>query len=335
MLQKIDKAARMVDKFLLDFIERGLVIPNLHPGIVYALGLDQKERTLRGKRIRPALGILVCETLGGAPGQILPFASAIELFHNFTLVHDDIEDGDAFRRNRPCVYIEYGLSHGINIGDFMLVKVFRALTEKTGNPISPAKRLKLLRLMIDAFEHTHVGQALDINARASRSFTIEQYLHLVTEKTGYCLAAPMVAAAVITGAPSPVRRALSSYANAIGPLFQIRDDVIDLTRGKGRKITGSDIREGKRSYLVAHVTQHCTKKEKLRLYKILDAPRSKTNNAQVKWVSELFQKYHSIEAACAEDERLFKEAIRSIEHTPPKLKRLLQAFAGYLKKRNQ
>jgi geranylgeranyl diphosphate synthase, type I len=335
LLIKVKKHAKTIDEYLINFIRRGEEIKNLHDGMIYALGLDSKEQKLRGKRLRPSLGLLVCEALGADPEIILPFSAAVEIFHNFTLVHDDIEDGDTVRRNRPCVYVKYGLDHGINIGDFMLVESFRALLEKVKGKISPAKRLRIMDMMINAFEHTHIGQSLDMNARSSDNLSTEEYFRIVREKTGYCLAASMEAAAIVTGAGKKVRDAIQNYAGAIGPLFQIRDDVLDLTEGKGRGAIGSDIREGKRSYLIAHVNGKCTAKEKTRLYKILNAARKKTTDLHVEWVYNLFIKYGSIEAARAENEMLLNEAFFSIKDAPKKLRTLLEAFAELLLKRDK
>jgi geranylgeranyl pyrophosphate synthase len=328
--REIARASKIVDDFLNRFIREDEQIPNLHEGMIFALGLHTSDPALRGKRLRPSLGILVCKALGGDPKIILPFCAAIEIFHNFTLVHDDIEDGDEFRRNQPCVYKKFGLAHGINIGDFMLVKVYRALINKSGVKIPPGILLKLFELMTGVLEHTHIGQALDINARENKYFTIPEYLRLVTEKTGYCLAAPMAAAAIVTRSSPSIIKSLTDYAKAIGPLFQIRDDMIDLTEGKGRKIIGSDIREGKRSFLVAYVTAKCTQKEREQLYCILDATRHKTTDKQVEWVCGLFRKYKSFEAGQRENESLLNSAMKAIEKTPDRLRKLLVCFAEML-----
>lgn len=330
----INSCARRIDQFLKTFIEDDETIPNLQEGMIYALGLDVEDSSVRGKRIRPALGMMVCESLGGDPEQIIPFAAAIELFHNFTLVHDDIEDGDTFRRNRPCVYMKYGMAHGINIGDYMLVRVFRALQDYS-ETIPENSLLKLMELMIDTLEHTHIGQALDINARSSNEFSIEDYFRLVREKTGYCLSASMSAAAILTGSSSVVREALHEYALNIGPLFQIRDDVIDLTEGKGREKTGSDIREGKRSYMVAHVLSSCSREEKIQLYEILDKPRDETEKDEISWVKQLFEKHGSFEAAKYENERLRKIADKALGNLPDKTSELLHSFTGYLVSRKK
>ncbi|HPB30792.1 MAG TPA: polyprenyl synthetase family protein, partial [Candidatus Sumerlaeota bacterium] len=167
------------------------------------------------------------------------------------------------------------------------------------------------------------------------NFSIEEYFRLVTEKTGYCLGASLIAAAIITDADAATRAALKEYALAIGPLFQIRDDVIDLTEGKGRERLGSDIREGKRSYLVAHVLSRCTSEERNQLLAILDAPRGETGDDDVAWVAGLFHTYGSFESAQKENERLLARAMTAAALMPLELGGLLNDFADLLLKRRK
>src|SRR3989338_3575246 len=115
-------------------------IPNLYDAVWYHLGTG-------GKRIRPALAIISCEALGGDAKKAVPFAAACELFHQWLIVHDDIQDGDRIRMNRPSVWVKYGLAHGINIGDLIAQKVYElildsVLDEKTAN--------RLIRIMVEA-----------------------------------------------------------------------------------------------------------------------------------------------------------------------------------------
>ena len=335
LMENITIAARKVDAYLSDLITSEEQIENLHEGVLYALGLDSDDISFRGKRLRPALGMIVCEALGGKQEDVLPFASAIEIFHNFTLVHDDIEDGDNQRRNRPCVYKKFGMPHGINIGDFMLVKVFRPLVNTAFKDYDPEITQQLLLLLLETLEHTHIGQALDMNALASDYISREDYFRLVTEKTGYCLAAPMNAAVIVTKSKKNICDSLMKYAAAIGPLFQIRDDVIDLTEGKGREIRGSDIKEGKRSFLAAHVSEKCSSSERKDLYSILNAPRDETSDEDVKYVRSLFEKYGTFEAAASENERLMNLALQAVENTPEKVRNVLVSFAKMLEKRKK
>lgn len=323
----IKRYSPLIEKNLEKFTDTEERIPNLHDGLRYALALDILPIENRGKRIRPILCLLTCESLGGEINQALNFAAAIEIMHNFFLIHDDIEDGDKFRRDNPCVYIKYGLSHGINIGDYMFTKVFQALIGKTVPALTPSQKLKLIKLAVDTLDHTHIGQAMDINARHRRDFTIEEYMTLVTEKTGYYLAAPIIGGAIIAGASKKTINALAKYGKYIGPLFQIIDDIIDLTSGKGRKEIGSDIKEGKRSFLVAFTADKITVKDKHKLFAILDKPREKTIDSDISWAIDLFEKTGAVKAGEIMGQELLRESILSLKNVPEPLKSNLISMA--------
>lgn len=316
----------MVDERLDSIIRAEEQIPGLHEGLLYSMGLDIEDRSARGKRLRPVMCLAVCESLGGDPKRALGFACAIELMHNFALVHDDIEDGDTVRRDRPSVHVRYGLAHGVNIGDYLLCKVLSVLL--ADGDFDDATRLRLLRLMSETLDHTHVGQALDIGARGTRTFSREDYLRLVREKTGHYLAAPLVGGAIAAGVSAEVCTALQDFGHYVGPLFQVTDDLLDLTAGKGRGgSVGSDIREGKRSFLVAEVAARTAEHERARLFDILDKPRETTTDAEVEEAIALFGKCGAIAAAqqfCAE---MLDRSLRAIRTLPAPLEGLLACFA--------
>lgn len=313
--------SQLVDAELERLIRSEEQIENLHDGLLYSLGLDQQDAAIRGKRLRPVLCLITAETLGAGPKLALPFAAAIELFHNFALVHDDIEDGDTMRRGRPCTYMHYGLPQAINIGDYFICKVIsifagvKSWDERT--------RFRLLELLSETADHTHIGQCLDMNARGSRNFTRDDYLRIVREKTGYYLAAPMLGGAVIAGADEKTMEALRHFGHVIGPLFQIVDDLIDLTEGKGRGAAGSDIREGKRSYLVAAVAPNCTVDELATLYGVLDSPRDETTVESVAWVIDLFKRRGAITEAARYCDELKAEALAALQGVPEPLRVVL------------
>lgn len=320
-----------VDEALLGIVQGEPPIPNLHEGLIYSLGLDIQDRSARGKRIRPVLCLMTAEALGASAGAAMPFACAIELMHNFALVHDDIEDGDEVRRNRPCTYRRYGVAHGVNIGDYLLCKVLSALLAEGGAPAET--QLKLLRLMSRTLDHTHAGQALDINARHSRDFTRAAYDRLVLEKTGHYLAAPMIGGAIVAGRED-LTPALARFGEFIGPMFQITDDLLDLTEGKGRGgAIGNDIREGKRSFLAADAAAKASAADCARLYDILDKPRAQTSDDDIARVIELLERHGSIEAARRECERLLEAGLRELETLPALLAELLRTFATQLAQR--
>lgn len=334
--ETFEQYAVRFEQYLQEFLSVDNPAGNLHEGLEYGLGLDLGERSKRGKRIRPVLTLMTCATLGGREADAMPFALAVELLHNFALVHDDIEDGDETRRNRPAVWKVYGLHHGVNIGDYFLCQVYHALLRRqNGARLDNDLRLRLVELITDTLEHTIRGQALDMNARGSREFTLEQYLDMVMEKTGYYLAAPLLGGAMVARAGQPVIHALGLYGRHLGPLFQIKDDLIDLTAGKGRGERGSDIREGKRSYLVAWTLPRCEPEEREQLLRTLDKPREETTPEEIEWSRALFERHGAIEQAdqyCAELHRKCVEAIRGC---PSEIKSMLELVANYLAQRTK
>lgn len=309
-------------------------VANLHDAIAYALGSDIEDPAQRGKRIRPILCLLTAEALGVDRRLAMPFALSIELMHNFALVHDDMEDGDIMRRGRDAVWVKYGVPHAINIGDYLLVLTTRALTDWGGAELTPEIRFRLLQLIGSALDHTHIGQALDMNARGVVDFTEEMYLRIVREKTGFYLAAPIQGGAIVAGADDATLATIGEMALFLGPLFQIIDDIIDLTHGKGRETIGSDIREGKRSYLVAHAAQQASTLERARLVEILDKPREETTAEDVAEVIALFEKYNSIEAGREYCRRLHEQSRQSLARLPEALAAQLGPLFEMLVQRN-
>jgi geranylgeranyl pyrophosphate synthase len=329
--QRAAAAAEVVDRELTRLFSPAHPMEPLHGAALYAMGLDVDDRTVRGKRIRPVLAMLTAEDLGAAPHAALSFASAIEVLHNFALVHDDIEDGDTMRRGRPAVHVRHGLAHGINAGDYMLGRVFGIVTRDTA--LAPATRLALLELLDDTLEALFRGQAQDIAARGRHAFSMSEYEELVANKTGSYLAAPMIGGAIVAGADEKVLEALRHFGLAMGPLFQIRDDLIDLTAAKGRGASGSDIREGKRSYLVAAAAAAASAADCDRLFAILDTPREATTDGDVAWVIELFDRTGAIAAAESRCEELLREGLAAIAVLPPRLRATLEQFAEAMHRR--
>ncbi len=330
-LSKTEQYAERIDTYLEAYLQQFNHVKNLHDGVNYSMGLDVPDRATRGKRIRPVLCLLSAEALGGNPEKALSFAAAIELLHNFALVHDDIEDGDHQRRDRDATWVKYGTPHGINIGDYMLAKVFHCLY--ADESISRDVRWELTGLLNETMEHLFIGQSLEITARENRDFNFSVYKEIVSQKTGSYLAAPVLGGIIAVEGDRAILPAIQKYGHALGPLFQIKDDIIDLTSGKGRGEIGNDIREGKRSYLVAAALEKASSKDSEKLYDILDASREETSDDMVKWCIALFEETGAIERGDVECERLAKEASEAIESVPDDLRFILEAAANMMSKR--
>lgn len=238
-----------------------------------------------GKRIRAALCVASCELFGIPYTDGLDFAAAIEHIHNFTLVHDDIADGDAQRRARPSMWKQHGVAHAINIGDVFVPLAAGAILDAA---YPDALKLRLLAMTAEFALDMVEGQNLDLNLRRHSAATFEDYLECTTKKTGAFIAMATVGGGLIGGASEQDLKRLREFARHSGVAFQIRDDLLDMEGGKGRP-RGSDVLEGKRTLMVIHAAGRSSAARRRRLYAILNKPRKSTSPADVEWVWQLFR----------------------------------------------
>jgi geranylgeranyl pyrophosphate synthase len=287
-----------------------------------------------GKRIRPAICLLTCEQFGGDPDRAVPFAAAVEMLHNMLLVHDDLEDGDTVRRDRETVWVRFGAANAVNVGDYLLGVAYGAVLR---SPVDSDTMVRLLRAFTDAYVTTCRGQALDLNRRARPDLSVADYLEMVTLKTGRYLALGMVGGGIVAGLGDGELAPLERLAESMGAAFQIRDDVIDLTAGKGRGgVTGNDIREGKPSILYAHALSAASDQDRQRLVGIMAKPRGETGEEGVAWVRGLYDRLGSLVFARAEADRLVERAFRTIEQMPPAAGRgFFRRLTRYMVSRNR
>ncbi len=284
-----------------------------------------------GKRIRPAICLITCKELGGNPDEALYFALAIEILHNMFLLHDDIEDGDTMRRDQPTVWVKYGTANAINAGDYLLARAYHSILS---SPIASDKKMKHLDIFTLTYEKTVEGQALDINARGIKNFTVQKYIDMVELKTGYYLACGMVGGAIASGHSDGVIDQIWKLGKLMGPAFQIKDDLIDLTKGKGRGgVIGSDIKEGKASFLYAYTSEVANKDDKKTLIEIMAKERKETTEADVKQVLEIYKKYNAIDHAQKYAEDLIKQAYSIIDGIPINNKTVFKEIANFMTQR--
>ncbi len=269
-----------------------------------------------GKRLRPALCLLACEALGGNPRRALHFALAAEILHNVLLIHDDIEDGDTIRRDRKTLWAQFGLPNAINVSDFLISRAYRVILK---SELEPQVVLRLVEIFTETYERTVEGQALDINLRGDAGLTVEKYLRIVQLKTAYYLTFNLVGGALAAGRGGALVESLWELGRWLGPAFQIRDDIIDLTEGKGRGgEVGCDIREGKPSIFFAHAleTKSGSPQERERLVEIVRRSREETSPADVGWAIDFYRRTGALEFAQREAGRLIDGALGVIEQLP-------------------
>lgn len=174
-----------------------------------------------GKFIRPALCLWATEACGGDLAASLPMAAALEWVHNFTLVHDDIQDGDRERRNRETVWAVWGSAQGINAGDALAALAFRTLAE---NGSHPERHLHAVRLIADAVLVVIEGQSQDLQLEGKPQTSLRTYLRMVQSKTAALIGASLEAGAVTAGAPPSIAHGLRAAGVLLGTAFQVRDD---------------------------------------------------------------------------------------------------------------
>ncbi len=200
-----------------------------------------------GKRLRPYMAIKSCIMLGGKKSDAVPAALAIEMIHNFTLVHDDIMDNDEIRHGIPTVHKKYGLPVAILAGDVLFSKAFETVAcSKIPQKISSGLTEKLAKACTDVCE----GQMLDIGmATAKKIPTRSQYIEMIRKKTSALFDAACSMGAISAGAPVKDIVKLGSFGNSLGIAFQITDDIIGAMGDSSvtKKPVGNDIREGKKS----------------------------------------------------------------------------------------
>src|SRR6266566_3733255 len=252
--------------------------------MLYHLGLDA-VRPRGGKRLRPLLCLLVFEALAGEPERVLPAAAAIELLHNFTLIHYDIEDHDPARLHRPTVWSVWGVPQAINAGDGMFAMSRLAVQRLRG---FPAERvLGFARLVDEACVRVCEGQFLDISFETRTDVTTERY-RAMAKKTGALFAAAAQGAAILATDDVSVREALARFGGAFGQAFQAHDDVLGIWASTERtgKVEMNDLTKRKKTLPVVLGFERAQGKTRERLAALF-APAAPLSSESVGQIREI------------------------------------------------
>jgi geranylgeranyl diphosphate synthase type I len=210
-----------------------------------------------GKCLRPALCLFACETLGGDAAQALPVAAGIELLHNFSLVHDDIEDGDEVRHHRPTVWKAYGRAPAVLAGMALWSLAYQAIDRAFAAGAPPDRVLAARRAVSEACNEMVEGQHMDLTFERRTDVSLPEYTAMISRKTGALFAASLAAGALMAGAGPDEAARLGDFGRQLGLAFQIRDDILGIW-GEGTatgKPVGADIAKRKKSLPVVHAFQ--------------------------------------------------------------------------------
>jgi len=243
----------------------------------YHLALDGSGAPA-GKRMRPLLGLLAYASITGHHRAALPGAAAVELGHNFSLVHDDIEDGDEERRHRPTVWRRWGVPQAINTGDMLFTLSRVALHRLTDLGFSDAKVLRLMRLYDDTCLRLCEGQYIDIWASEhEETMSVELYFDMIGRKTAALIAASIEAGAVLATDDEAVIERYRRFGWALGIAFQLNDDLLGIwgeEQSTGKE--PSDLARHKKTLPVIYAFERAGAEDRARLESLYrhDAPTS-------------------------------------------------------------
>ncbi len=224
-----------------------------------------------GKRLRPAIVIAVTEALGEVAEKALPFAAAVELVHNFTLIHDDIMDRDEFRRGVPTVHKLWGEAMAITAGDLLFAKAFEVLSDAETKGIPHNRITRALKTLAHASAVIAEGQALDMMFEQLEDVDIDDYFQMIYKKTGALFEASALLGGLVATEDESILSSLALYGRNLGIAFQIRDDILGVA-GKEEEIgkpVYSDIREGKKTLVIIYALNQLEGDEKEKLMSIL------------------------------------------------------------------
>lgn len=280
-----------------------------HLGWVDAQGNSAKADI--GKRIRPLLCLWSCEAVGADWHTALPAATAIELIHNFSLIHDDIQDNSESRRGRATVWKVWGMAQGINAGDAMFVLAHQAMDEMPPNG-SLANYVAIQRTFHSAILQLTQGQHLDLKYERADQVTLDQYFEMVRGKTAALLAASCEIGARLGSTDEKLDQTLADYGEHLGIAFQIADDVLGLwgdpeVTGKSAR---TDLLSRKKSYPVMYAMQTDASAELRALYQ-----KEEWTSGDITRIEKILAESGARQQALEQADKYAKQAQAALEAT--------------------
>ncbi len=257
---------------LRDFKEPRLV----YDPIRYVLGSG-------GKRVRSLLVLLACEAVGGLARAALDAAVAVELLHNFTLIHDNVMDNADMRRGQPTVHKKWNQDVAILSGDEMTAHAYRFLLQTNSPRVD-----EILAVFTDAFIRVCEGQGFDKEFERRQDVTVEDYFMMINKKTARMISAAAEIGAVIGNGTAREVGALRRFGEYLGMAFQIKDDLLDIAGDEEKvgKIIGGDIKEGKKTFLLVKALERVRGEDRKLLRKVV--PNNGMNKRALRAILDIY-----------------------------------------------
>jgi geranylgeranyl diphosphate synthase type II len=264
---------------------------------------------LGGKRVRPLLTLIGCDLFNGDIHEAIHAANTVELFHNFSLIHDDIMDNAPLRRGKETVHEKWNHNIGILSGDAMLVMAYKELAK-----CKPEHLPQLLALFNQTAIEVCEGQQLDMNFETMNEVSIDSYVNMITLKTAVLLGCSLQMGAIIAGADLETQEHIYNFGKEIGIAFQLKDDILDVygNTDKVGKQSGGDIISNKKTFLLLKSLELANTSQRMEL----DNWISKTDfdkNEKVSAVKSIYNQLGIFELSEAEVNRHYESALKNLE----------------------
>jgi geranylgeranyl diphosphate synthase type II len=246
-----------------------------------------------GKRLRPTLALLASRMFGGRDEEVMPAALALEVFHNFTLLHDDVMDRAEVRRGRPTVHVLWNDNTAILSGDQMMIEAYRLLSG-----VPEDKLPKVLRMFNDMATGICEGQQYDMDFETRQDVSMDEYMHMIKLKTSVLLANALQTGAYIAGATDDQQQRLYDYGINLGLAFQIQDDLLDVYGDPATfgKAIGGDILCGKKTFMLLTALSLATPAQRDELESQLNATDDEPQH-RIAAVTAIYDRLHVREHA--------------------------------------
>ena len=287
-----------------------------------------------GKRVRPVLTLMAFHLFSDDITKALKPALALEIFHNFTLLHDDVMDHADVRRNRPTVHKRWNESTAILSGDAMLILSYRLMC---------GAQPEILPVLLDTFTQTALevceGQQYDMDFEQRADVSIDEYLHMIRLKTAVLLAACLKTGAICGGATSVNSESLYRFGISLGLIFQIQDDWLDVYANPDvfGKVIGGDILSGKKTFLLLTAYERADEKTRKALNMLLNNQKLSAEE-KINSVKAIYNRLEVSDAAQQTMDKYYQQAmlhLREVTTPDPSRNAILEEFAVQLLKRRK
>ena len=308
MLQDMARVKQRVDSLILDeLLPRSHSVPAIDQ--LYTMMRDYPERP--GKGMRPYLCVTSCKAFGGSEDLCLLTAASIELFQNWILIHDDIEDGSEMRRGSPALHKKYGAVLALNTGDALHARMWESLL-RNRSVLGEAKTLDIMGEFAQMINETTEGQQMELRWVVENDWgmTEEDYYQMCTKKTSwYTVISPMRLGAFVAGARPADVDSLVEPGKKLGVGFQIHDDVLNLSAGaKYGKEAADDLLEGKRTLILIRLLASADPRDRQRVVDVFALPREQRRPFMGE-ILDLIGKYDAMGYAVAKSTELVDDAL--------------------------